>query len=137
MSAREYQVLLHLHRLAAGAPDGETQDGSAPPPVPGLRMTHLAARLVLSKSAITTLVDRVERRGLVARRAVPDDRRATLVVITDAGEEAFLRAATIHDDVVATHFSRDLSGPEARTMLAALTRVAEGLRDTKRRRTGS
>jgi DNA-binding MarR family transcriptional regulator len=41
-------------------------------------------------SAATVAVDRLERRGLVQRRAHPDDKRRRLVHLTDAG----LRAAT-------------------------------------------
>ncbi|MBW4721562.1 MarR family winged helix-turn-helix transcriptional regulator [Saccharothrix obliqua] len=51
------------------------------------RMTELAAFLGLDKSTMTGLVERAERRGLVARGKSPEDRRAVDVFITPAGRE--------------------------------------------------
>jgi len=48
-------------------------------------MQELARLLDLDKSSVTGLVDRAERRGLVARAPSPVDRRATLVRLTDEG----------------------------------------------------
>jgi DNA-binding MarR family transcriptional regulator len=49
----------------------------------GLQMGELARRSRLSKQTMTTLVRRVERDGLVSRRADPADARATLVFLTE------------------------------------------------------
>jgi DNA-binding MarR family transcriptional regulator len=51
------------------------------------RMTDLAAFLGLDKSTMSGLVERAERRGLVARGKSPDDRRVVDVFITPAGSE--------------------------------------------------
>ncbi len=48
-------------------------------------MRTLAQRLNYDASNLTTLVDRLERAGLVQRRGDPRDRRATLLVMTDDG----------------------------------------------------
>ena len=48
-------------------------------------MSQLARLLGLDKSSATGLVDRAARRGLVTRNAVPGDRRAATVALTDAG----------------------------------------------------
>jgi DNA-binding MarR family transcriptional regulator len=48
-------------------------------------MQELARFLDLDKSSVTGLVDRAERRGLVARVPSPVDRRATLVRLTGEG----------------------------------------------------
>jgi DNA-binding MarR family transcriptional regulator len=45
----------------------------------------LASKLVSHAPDITRLVDRLEERGLVARRRMPDNRRVVQVGITDAG----------------------------------------------------
>jgi DNA-binding MarR family transcriptional regulator len=50
-----------------------------------LRMTELAAYLGLDKSTMSGLVDRAERRGLLARGRNPDDKRVVDVFITPAG----------------------------------------------------
>jgi DNA-binding MarR family transcriptional regulator len=52
------------------------------------RMVDLAQLLGIEKAALTGLVDRAERRGLVERAAVPGDRRAVQVALTDAGGRA-------------------------------------------------
>lgn len=48
-------------------------------------MTALATLLGLDKSSVSGLVDRAQRRGLVERIPAPDDRRASLVRLTDPG----------------------------------------------------
>jgi DNA-binding MarR family transcriptional regulator len=48
-------------------------------------MTELAATLACDNSNVTGLVDRLEARGLVARRPAPEDRRVKHVVLTSAG----------------------------------------------------
>jgi DNA-binding MarR family transcriptional regulator len=50
-----------------------------------LSMNELAAVLACDNSNVTGLVDRLEARGLVARRSDPEDRRVKQVVLTTAG----------------------------------------------------
>ncbi|HEU4913612.1 MAG TPA: MarR family transcriptional regulator [Actinomycetes bacterium] len=47
---------------------------------------ELGARLLLTSGAVTLLVDRLERMGLVTRRVHPDDRRLTLVELVPDSE---------------------------------------------------
>lgn len=60
-----------------------------------VRSGALAKHLGIAPRSATEVVDALEARGLVHREADPDDRRATLVVVTDAGRElaASLRRA--------------------------------------------
>src|SRR5208283_5056777 len=51
----------------------------------GLSQTDLSRQLIMHRSNVTGLVDRLEQRGLVTRRAVEADRRAYSVVLTVAG----------------------------------------------------
>jgi DNA-binding MarR family transcriptional regulator len=51
------------------------------------RMAELAQFLGLEKSTMSGLVDRAERRGLLARGRSADDRRAVEVFMTDSGLE--------------------------------------------------
>ena len=55
-------------------------------------MGELADRLLLSRSGITRLVDRLERQGLLARERCADDGRGYFAALTDAGR-AEARAA--------------------------------------------
>jgi len=61
-------------------------------------MAELAGLLGIDKAGITGLVDRVERRGLAERTAVPQDRRALRVRLTEPGQRD---AVAVHDDVCA------------------------------------
>ena len=70
---------------AAGYPEVRPSYGSVLLPLfeeDGLRMGELAARARLSKQAMTELVRRLERDGLVERRADPRDGRASLIFLT-------------------------------------------------------
>lgn len=52
-----------------------------------LKMSELAKALRVSLPAITQMVDQMEEKQLVRRQAHPDDRRATLVVLTQEGRK--------------------------------------------------
>jgi DNA-binding MarR family transcriptional regulator len=58
-----------------------------------LRMTDLAGAVLISRSGLTRLVDRLVADGLVRREPAPDDARGTFAVMTDEGY-ARLRGAT-------------------------------------------
>ncbi|MGW4229533.1 MarR family winged helix-turn-helix transcriptional regulator [Streptomyces sp. NPDC004980] len=51
------------------------------------RMSDLAAFLGLDKSTMSGLIARAERRGLLTRGTSPEDKRAVVVLITDAGRD--------------------------------------------------
>lgn len=52
---------------------------------PDLRMSELSARLGVSLSTVSGVVDRLVEQGLLARRDDPADRRQVVLRITDAG----------------------------------------------------
>ncbi|THV33608.1 MarR family winged helix-turn-helix transcriptional regulator [Glycomyces buryatensis] len=62
-----------------------------------LQMRQVADALVLSQSATTRLVTRLEDRGLLARTICADDRRGIYTNVTEEGA-ALLRAATPTND---------------------------------------
>jgi DNA-binding MarR family transcriptional regulator len=68
-------------------------------------MAELAQCFGVEKAALTGLVDRVERRDLARRAAVPGDRRALRVTLTDAG----LRSASAFHAEVTTELSNLLA----------------------------
>ena len=57
-----------------------------------LRMTTLAESAHLSQSALSRLVTRLERDGLLGRKACDQDRRSLFVSLTDAGRERYAAA---------------------------------------------
>jgi DNA-binding MarR family transcriptional regulator len=85
-------------------------------------MRELASLLGLDKSSTSGLVDRAERRGLVARRPSPADRRVVLVRLTDDGR-ALVRdvAARFEADVVA--LLGHLTASEQRTLSRLISRL--------------
>lgn len=52
-----------------------------------LTQSHLSRQLIMHRSNVTGLVDRLEQRGLVARQASATDRRAWRVTLTPAGSK--------------------------------------------------
>ena len=89
-----------------------------------LRMTELADRVLLSRSGLTRLVDRLERDGLVRREACPDDARGTLAVLTDGGLARLRAAWPTHLRGVCEHVTGKLSADELATLDALLSRLA-------------
>lgn len=62
-------------------------------PARSLAPSILASRIVCTTGAMTKLVDRLERSGLVERRLDPDDRRRVIVAITRKGQGLSAKAA--------------------------------------------
>ena len=77
-----------------------------------LRMTDLAERVLLSRSGLTRLVDRLSAEGLVSREACLDDARGTFTVITEAGLARLREAAPTHLRGVEEYVTRRLSPVE-------------------------
>jgi len=107
-----YDVLLEL----SGAPDGR------------LRMHELARAVVLSRSGLTRLVDRLERAGLLGREPDPTDRRGAYAAITDEGRAMLRRMWPVYAAGISEHFARHLTDEEARVIASALDRVAGAAR---------
>ena len=91
-----------------------------------LRMTELAARVLLSRSGLTRLVDRLVREGLVAREAAPDDARGTLAVLTDAGLDRLRGAFPTHLRGVVEHVTGRLSAAEIVRLGVLLAKLVDG-----------
>lgn len=78
-------------------------------PAGRLRMTELARAVLLSRSGLTRLVERLERQGLVARCRGETDSRTVFAMLTELGE-ARLRAATpAHFAAVRARFLNHIS----------------------------
>jgi DNA-binding MarR family transcriptional regulator len=88
-----------------------------------LRMTQLANSIMLSKSGLTRLVDRLIDAGLVVRESCPSDRRGYEAVLTPDGRQAFEEAYPAHLEGIERHFSRHFSDDEARALSRALTKL--------------
>ncbi len=107
-----YDVLVQLHE----APEGR------------LRMQELADAVLLSKSGVTRLVDRMEQAGLVARARCTDDRRGTFAALTPAGRQRLRETAPTHLRGVAEHFAALFDDEEAELLERLLLRIIEANR---------
>lgn len=107
LSLAAYDVLVQL----AEAPDRR------------LRMTELADAVLLSRSGVTRLVDRMERAGLVARSRVEGDGRGVAAELTDKGFQRLRVASRTHLAGVVRHFVARLDVDD----LCALERISRRL----------
>jgi DNA-binding MarR family transcriptional regulator len=84
------------------------------------RMGELAEAVVLSRTAIVRLVDRLEAAGLARREPVPEDRRGSYVVITPEGKSMLKQMWPVYsrgiERLFATHATKSMG--------AALDRMA-------------
>ena len=88
-----------------------------------LRMSELADRLLLSRSGVTRLVDRLVAEGLVERITCDTDRRGQWAALTAAGLDRLRAAAPTHLRGVAEHFLDRLSADELASLEGMLGRV--------------
>jgi len=91
-----------------------------------LRMAELADSVLLSRSGVTRLVDRLEREGLLVRDACDDDGRGLYAVLTREGEEVLERARPTHLAGVRERFLRHFTEDELEQMAAYWERVLPG-----------
>ncbi|RZU19652.1 DNA-binding MarR family transcriptional regulator [Kribbella rubisoli] len=87
-----------------------------------LGMTELSRILSIERSSLTSMVDRLERRDLVARVANPADRRACRIELTAAGKDL---AHQCHDAVVdrIQEMTADLPASARGTLITALQSI--------------
>ena len=92
-----------------------------------LRVNELAREVVLSPTAMSRFVDRVEAAGYVRREPDPADRRALQVAITDEGIALLRRMWPIYRAGIERHFTAFL-GRSAPRIRAMLERMADSAR---------
>jgi DNA-binding MarR family transcriptional regulator len=95
-----------------------------------VRMNVLAERVILSRSGITRLVDRLEAAGSVERMACSTDARGQEAVLTPVGLDRLRVAAATHLDGVRRYFLDRLEADDLAGLEASLRRVADPLAST-------
>ncbi|MEH1164829.1 MarR family transcriptional regulator [Micromonospora sp. CPCC 205539] len=90
-----------------------------------LRMTDLAAQTSLSTSGVTRVVDRMERDGLLTRRACPTDRRSSYAVVTTAGMQRLDETLPGHLRIIEQWFTGQLEPAALAALLDGLRRVRD------------
>ncbi|MDT7656677.1 MAG: hypothetical protein QOF38_1392 [Pseudonocardiales bacterium] len=91
-----------------------------------MRMTELADAVLLSRSGVTRMVDRLERLGLVTRGRVEEDGRGIAATLTDQGQEQLDRASVTHVAAVQRHFVNRLDETDLRDLRRISRRLTAG-----------
>lgn len=107
LSLPEYDVLVHLL---------EALDRR-------LRMTELAARVLISRSGLTRLIDRMERSGLVQRVSCDSDARGTFAALTDDGYQRLRESAGTHLRGVRDYVTSQLDEDELDALFRLMARI--------------
>ncbi|HET7495911.1 MAG TPA: MarR family transcriptional regulator [Candidatus Limnocylindrales bacterium] len=90
-----------------------------------IRMRQLADRVILSKSGVTRLIDRLVLDGLVERHACLSDARGAEAVLTSAGLDRLRRASRTHLRGISEHFLDVVDPVELPTIERTMHAVAE------------
>jgi DNA-binding MarR family transcriptional regulator len=90
-----------------------------------LRLSELAQKVLLSRSNITHLVDRLEKAELLYRKRCPQDRRGTYAVLTEAGLEMQEKMCSVYADGIAEYFGSHLDDEETEVMQRVFKRLLE------------
>lgn len=109
LSLQEYETLLHL----AEAPERR------------LRMGRLADSLLLSKSGVTRLIDRLVDDGLVERTSCPSDARGAEASLTGTGLARLRAAAPTHLAGIRDHFYAAIATSEVPVLEHAMDAISE------------
>lgn len=96
-----------------------------------LRMSELARKVVLSKSGLTRLVDKLETAGLLLRQSSDEDGRGAYAVLTAAGYDALRTAWPVYARGIQRYFAESLSPDEAAVFQAALARMLQRFDDPR------
>jgi DNA-binding MarR family transcriptional regulator len=88
-----------------------------------LRMAQLADQVLLSRSGLTRLVDRLEREGLVRREPSLDDARGTYTVLTVDGLHRLREAVPTHLASVQRHWLSHFDDAELSTLERLMARI--------------
>jgi DNA-binding MarR family transcriptional regulator len=107
LSLPEVDVLLNLSWAANGK----------------LRMSEIGESLLVNRTAVTRLVDGLERRGLVERCPCEEDRRGVSAVLTDAGRDVLAEAAPLLESGLERLIGVHVAADEAAAARATLERI--------------
>jgi len=94
-----------------------------------LRMHELASKVVLSRSGLTRLVDRLEKQGLIVRERSNTDRRGAYAVLTREGKRALVKAWPTYANGIKEYFISGMNEDELVTIQLILENIQGRLKD--------
>ncbi|MEU6062184.1 MarR family transcriptional regulator [Streptomyces sp. NPDC047097] len=108
-----------LHPYGIGASDFEVLDvlveAAAHDPCDTYRVQELSSRVHLSQSALSRLVARLEKDGLVTRGMCSEDRRGVRVVLTEKGRARHAEAQPVQRSVLGRMLNGEAAPERPRT----------------------
>jgi DNA-binding MarR family transcriptional regulator len=128
-------LLLRAHRLLFDAIDREFRDGGAfslalwevlvvlSLSQGRTRMSDITTGMLVSKSNVTKLVDKLEEAGAVTRERSTSDRRGVYARLTPVGVEVVRRGGDIFNRAAREHLAEPLSSDEIEKVVSGLTKV--------------
>jgi DNA-binding MarR family transcriptional regulator len=135
-----WRAFLEAHAAVGRGIDRELSAAGLPPlewydvlwalrEAPGrkLRMNELAERVLLSRTGMTRLVDRIEAAGCLRREPVPGDRRGTYAALTSEGNQLLRKMWPVYERCIGSWFAEPV-GADRETLHAALERVRSSTR---------
>ncbi|WP_343317827.1 MarR family transcriptional regulator [Arthrobacter sp. TMP15] len=111
VGSREYDVLYSLSRCPSG----------------WLRLNELNDYVLLTQPSISRMVDRLEQRGLIARKTAQDDKRGVLIGLTEAGAELQKKVGRVHVKNIMERMEVAFTDEEMRTLLELTTKLRTSL----------
>jgi DNA-binding MarR family transcriptional regulator len=97
--------------------------------VPGLTMSELSRRLMVTNGNLTALVERLVQEKLVSRATAPSDKRMSIIRLTPAGKRALDAMTPAHREWVAAMFD-GLSADERDALYALLGKLRASIRNS-------
>ena len=91
------------------------------------RVYDIAGQLSVTVGGISKAVDRLERRGQVARRSNPEDRRSSIIELTSEGAQALAGAGSVVDDELRLRLGSVLSADSLAELGSLIARLRSGL----------
>lgn len=89
----------------------------------GLRFSDLGERVLLSRSNVTRLAERLEEQGLIERHRCPEDRRGVYAVLTNAGRKTRQEMWKVYGKLIEERFSDLLSTKDHSDLIRILSKV--------------
>jgi len=92
-----------------------------------LRLSEVAEKIVLSRSALTRSAARLIEEGYLRREPCAEDERGAYAILTKKGKEALARARPVYWAAIRKYFAAALSDDETRTLEGILGRIVAHL----------
>lgn len=92
----------------------------------GLTQVELSRMMLVNRANITTLIDRMEKAGLVARKPMPDDRRYNTIELTQHGRDMYAKVSGIYKRKI-SEIMNVLSQDELNALMDVLEKVRVNL----------